>query len=231
MFSHSNLVAAGLLTAALSFSAVPRAQSIDGEVLRDPNADLATYTIDIDGPPRGTAQVFAGLFLFSSPIQLIPFGPWWLDTTFVLPLTPPLLLDPQGATQFRFDLPLDLSSGIPLTFQCLNIDVVGNLRLSNNAVALGHNAAPPQPQKNFDYTFAYDTGGSELRVAGAATPGAVVEIRVVDSSGTVATMSTTVPASGKFGLNLTVPGGVTEQHDVLVTCDGNLIDKIDLYKF
>lgn len=227
MFKHC-LLATFSLAAAITTPIA--AQEIDGRVVQDPNAGLAVYTIDLDGPPRGMAQLFVGLWLLPEPIQLTPFGPWWLDPNPVFPLSPLLPVDPFGAAQFQFQVPLNLSAGIPLTFQSVNIDTASNVRLSTNAVALGHNQVPQGP-KNVNYTFAYDTGSTELRTAGSAQPGATIEVRIVGPNGTVASGSTVVAPTGNFGVNVTVPGGISDDHDVMILCNGTLVDKVDLHKF
>ncbi len=126
---------------------------------------------------------------------------------------------------------------LPLVFQAVNIDAGLNIRLSVNAIALAQGvfAAPvmlPAPVViPFNYTFAYNTGGSELRMAGSGKPGTEVEVRIIDSTGTKVTKKATIGMNGKFTLNVTVPGGISTDNDVMVIHDGSMVDKIDLYKF
>ena len=45
------------------------------------------------------------------------------------------------------------------------------------------------------------------------------------------TKTATIGEDCKFTLNLTAPGGVTTDDDVMVILDGQMVDKVDLYKF
>lgn len=239
------------LTAALF--AVPAAgQSLDGQIQRNPD-DTVTYTIDIDGPPRGRAFLFVSPLLMPQPIPT-PFGPLFINPYLLIPvhplfnfdlpkqettkrpersprvLTPRISIGNSGQESFQFTVPQSLTEGVPLVFQSLNIDEANTVRLSQDAIALGHNAMGFQP-KNFDYTYAYGTGEQKVRFAGNATPGQTIEVRVVDNNGTRVTQQTTVAADGTFLLEVDIPGGLTENDDTLILCGGQLMDKVDLHKF
>ena len=58
-----------------------------------------------------------------------------------------------------------------------------------------------------------------------------MEVRIIDSTGTRVTKKATIGNDGKFTLNLTAPGGITTDDDVMVIHDGSMVGKIDLYKF
>ena len=171
------------------------------------------------------------------PFQVFPFGLIYLDPLELSPLGPLLQLDNQGHSNFQIQVPTELTLNLPLVFQSVNLDLGQNIRLSVNAIALAQGVflAPmlplPVPVIPFNYTFAYTTGGSELRMAGSGKPGTEVEVRIIDSTGTKVTKKATIGDDGKFTLNVTVPGGITTDDDVMVIHDGGMVDKIDLYKF
>jgi len=233
MFSTMHKTAALALTATLFAGATP-AQSLDAEIVRNPD-DTVTYVFDIDGPPQGFVQMFLSTAFAQQPFQVFPYGEIYLDPLGILPLGPLLPLDDQGHCNFQIQVSTEATLDLPLVFQAVNIDAAFNIRLSVNAVALAQAvfAAPvmPAPVIPFNYTFAYTTGGSELRMAGSGKPGSVVEVRIVDSNGTRVTKKATIGADGKFTLNVTVTDGITTDDDVVVIHEGKLVDTIDLYKF
>ena len=220
-----------LTAATLLFAGATRAQSLDGEVVRNPD-DTVTYTIDLDGPPRGQAQLFIGLALAPVPFLFWPYGQVYLDPFVIRPLTPLLPLDHTGKFQHQITVPPGLTLGDAFTIQSVNVDPIGIIQLSTNAIALGQNVVPvPAQPAPFNYTFAYETGGADLRMAGSGEPGSTVEVRIINSEGIRVTETATVGEDGKFFLNVNTAGGITADDDVMVIVDGSMVDKIDLYKF
>lgn len=222
------------LTARLSFlltlgvaGALP-AQSLDGRVERDPNAGLAIYTFDFNGPPNGAGALFFSPNLLHIPFTL-PLGPLYLDPLALFPLGPALPLDPFGQGQLRFQVPLPVTTGLAISFQAINLDPQGVIRFSNNALGLEQNEVPAAP-KPFSYTFAYRTDQQSMRVACRGTPGAMVEVRVVGPNGTRATQTIQIGQNCTGSLVLPVPGGLTPNDDVLILVNGALQAKVDLFK-
>jgi hypothetical protein len=216
------------LLLSLTLTAALHAQSLDGQVERDPNAGLAIYTFDLAGPPRGAGALFFSPQLLPNPFQL-PLGPLFLDPLTLFPLGPAIPIDPLGHGQLRFQVPLSLTAGLELSFQSINLDQQNIIRLSNNAIGLKHNQTPAAP-KPFSYSFAYDNNQPQVRAAFRGNPGSTVEIRVVGPNGPRASQTTQIGPNCQGALVLPVPGGLTPNDDVLILVDGALQDKVDLFK-
>jgi hypothetical protein len=203
------------------------AQTLDGTVARDPIGTV-TYTFDFYGPPRGAAALFFSPRQLPIPIPL-PIGPLFLDPLQLFPIGPALPLDPLGQGTLRFQVPLAVTSGLAISFQSVNLDQQGIIQFSHNALGLAHNEVPAAP-KPFSYTFAYTSNQQNVRVAFRGNPGSTVEVRVVGPNGTRASRSAPIGQNCTGSLELPVPGGLTQDDDVLILVDGALADKVDLFK-
>lgn len=201
------------------------AQDLQAQVMVDPVAGTATYDFHFQGPPNGAAMLWVGPWLSVPPIPG-PLGPLYIHPSFLLPATPLLPLDPSGQRQLQFTIPAALSAGIPFTCQSLNLDPAGTLRFSNNAVSLAQNVLSGTCLTT--YSFTQDSNGDSFNLIGRGTPGAVVEVELVDDQGVRHTWTKTIGADGRFALDGVIPGGLTNEDQMRILCDGNLEDTIVL---
>ena len=196
-------------TTALSLTlAEASAQTLEGTVQNDPNSGLATYDFHFNGPPRGQAMLWISPWILPTPFPT-PLGPLWLDPSLMFRGTGILPLDNSGQLDLSGSIPFDLSAGQPLVFQSLNIDDLGTLQFSQNAVALAQNIVQQPCQLN--YAFSYDTQGSGFSAAGSGPAGASVEVQIVGPQGVRHTQSATIGQDGKFLIQGNVPGGLIER--------------------
>lgn len=215
------------VTLGLATAATLSAQSLDGEVVRNPD-DTVTYTIDLDGPPRGVAVLFASPFLLPAPVPL-PIGPLWIDPLALLPVGSAIPIDPLGQAQLQFRLAVPVSLGLPFSFQSLNLDSNHVLMFSHNALALSHNRLSGQ-NKPFDYQLGYHSIGQDLRLSLQGDPGTSVEARVTNAAGTRASQATNIGPNCQGQLVLPVPGGLQSDDRIEIVKDGALRDTVRLFR-
>ncbi len=104
--SHAaQVLFAGLLTAS-----VATAQTLDGDVQRNPD-DTVTYTLDLDGPPRGAALLFGSIGL-GAPWNIPGIGQLYLDPLSIFGIGPQLQLDASGRGRFQITVPWQSTDGL-----------------------------------------------------------------------------------------------------------------------
>lgn len=206
-----------LATLLASSAATTCAQSFDGSITRDPNAGLAIYDFNFNGPSNGLGALYLGPTLMVPAFQL-PIGSLYLMPP-LLPLSPILPMDPLGQGQFRFTVPLPVVDGLALAFQPVFIDLQrqNTVRLSNRALSLGTGASPRDLP--FDYAFGYGTEGN-MRFTCGAPAGTRVEVRLVNNGNVRAGGQTMVGANGRGSVAFNAPGGVQRGDQVEVLVDG-----------
>jgi hypothetical protein len=120
----STILTLGLGAAALT------AQTLDGSVVRDARTDAVTYTIDLDGPPRGAALLFVSPLLNATPIPLPGIGGLYLNPMFVFPIAT-VRLDAKGKGRWQMAIPTKFVDNKTFYFQGLMNDR-GILRTTKN---------------------------------------------------------------------------------------------------
>lgn len=179
-----------LALAALAGSA--QAQSLDADVVRDPNAGLAIYTATIDGPPGGGAY-----FLYAS-LNITPpfFLPGVIGTIHLDPLTAVYLnggpLLPSGLGVHTLTLPLAPTQDLTLGFQSLIIDPVGQLAVTDLASAL--QGSVPTPQGGLSYENKHQTSTNNFQMRLSGTPG--TQVRLLVNGGAKLDVTTNLDGSG-----------------------------------
>ncbi len=182
---------------ATAFSAP--AQDLDAQVVRTPD-DTVTYTVDFDGPPRGSVLLLTGIVPMD-PYVRTPFGPLFLDPlgTFVVGQAQ---LDPFGSSYLRFSFPAPLVAGATFWFQSLNIDTANHWQLSPTFttclaqdLAVSSSPLPPNFGLVVKGSANSDAIGARFRLVGHA--GTRYRIVVSDAQGNeVARREGRVPATG-----------------------------------
>ncbi len=185
--------------ALLSLAAPAFAQDLDAEIVRNPN-DTVTYTVDLDGPPRGMSFLLTSTYP-TFPFVRTPFGPLFLDpaAAIVVGQTP---IDPLGHGRLQFTFPFPLVTGTRFYFQSFNIDAANHLALSGTYVscltqdfAFSSNPLPP----NFGLVVKgyADSDDISARYRLIGQPGTRYRITVTDAQGNqVAQREVQVPATG-----------------------------------
>ena len=162
---------------AATLAGTAQAQDLDVDVQRDPSADLAMYTVNLDGPPSGTAFLFASLnvalpYTISpvlNPLHLNPFG--------VLPLGGATVLDPFGATNYQFQLPMLQWEHQHIHLQSIVIDAAFNFAATNLACGI-QGAAPVPAGGGLEWSGSYRTNPHVYTLKLKGNPGAQVRLLV-----------------------------------------------------
>ncbi len=124
-----------IATLALTLTAAASAQSLDGEVVRNPD-DTVTYTVHVDGPPGGQTALFLSPFLLPNPLQI----PGFFHSLHIDPLYMTSLggvpLNPFGQGCWTLTVPHVTALNVPIYFQTINVDTQLNLAFSQNWLQL-----------------------------------------------------------------------------------------------
>jgi hypothetical protein len=182
------------------------AQSIDGQVIRNPD-DTVTYAIDVDGPPLAHSVLFVSPFLSSG--LPTPFGPLVLDPTFLLDLGV-VPLDANGQGQLVLTTPPNLTNGIPLSFQSCLLTPTGINLVPQAMNAVQNNAAGAIPggQGGNDW-FAFSNGANGAKFEVGGNPGAIYIIYIKNAAGVViGQQQVTVGPNGKSPVVMFPPAGI-----------------------
>lgn len=200
----SSRTAVLLATAILGTTSAPKAQSLDVDVVRDPNADLAIYTATVQAPPGSNATLMLGL-QSSFPGVLIPgiFNPLLLNPNSIFALPIPVTVGPRGGVA-QFQAPLIATSLFEIPFQAFVIDPLSQLALTNWTTAV-HGLG----DLNTTWTGGSKQGGQryELTVQNAV-PGAVLRLTV---GGQQATATVDLAGSATFDMNANATPGTSVQ--------------------
>ena len=106
------------------------AQTLDADVVRNPD-DTVTYTINLDGPPRGNFMLFVSPFAMVYPIQLPGIGNIHLDPRATFPVAPALPLDTNGRGRLSLRVPVGAIHDLPMHFQAVVIDPLRQVRTTD----------------------------------------------------------------------------------------------------
>lgn len=182
---------------AASLTLTLNAQSLDGQVERNPD-DTVTYTIDIDGPPRGVSAVLIGIHRFTQPFQLPGFfNPLWIDPN-------PLMISPGGVTHAddgsapAFPWTIDPAAvfGLNLYFQTVSLDLANNFAFGQNFMAACVEIAPAQESYAASALLNDD---SHFQIWG--NPGQTYNVKIRDHHGQIVhDRNVTVGPNGKTNL-------------------------------
>jgi len=205
-----------LAAALLAAGGLARAQDLEAEVVREPDADLATYTLDFEGPPSGVAFLFGGLSVTQQPFQLPGIlHPLYLDPFGSFPLGGAVPLGPSGLTDYEFLLPMTELQDVHLHFQCVALDVAGVLAASNLASGI-QGAAPLAGAPPLEWSGSYRTAPDVYTLKVTGQPGA--NVRLLVNGGQKAEGQVVLDANGEATVEVPV---TLEQGDGLtIEVDG-----------
>lgn len=200
------------LATLLATAAAP-AQDLDGQVVRDPNAGLATYTFQFDGPPRGCAYLFVSPWLLPSPFQVGGIH----NPLFINPILglPPFgaALDAAGQGGLQFVLPMSVADGLVMQSQALMIEATPAAQLAFTPFIANVIATPPGMSLAADYV----RGNINVRFAQGPAGG---NVTVWVNGGQKATGRFILGANGQGGTSVPVPGGLESGDRVTILVDG-----------
>ncbi len=166
------------LVALVALAGAAGAQDLDADVQRDPAADLAIYTLHVDGPPGGSAFLFGGLSIvppYQFPSVLFPL---YIDPFAVVgPIGPQVFLGPTGQFQYQFFLPMQQLEHVHLHFQVIAVDPAFQLAATNLVSAI-QGAAPPAVPINLEWSGSYRTNPNVYTLKLMGQPGANVRLLV-----------------------------------------------------
>jgi len=210
--------------AAFLSASIAAAQTLDADVVTDPNAGTCTYTIDLWGPPSGTSLFVASL-LQAPPFQLPGiWGEFEIDDTLMVPigLVP---LNPAGQGQAQVNGPAGLANELPLFFQALVIDNQQQLAFPNFAMAVPAAAPPPAGPVGPAAPPAFISGtkynGATRIMTTTFTLGpAGGNVTVLVNGGQKAQGFMVLNGAGQGQLNLPIPGGMTPGDNVTILING-----------
>jgi len=218
-----------LLTVAAMATApgIASAQELTADVIRDPVADLATYTVTVQAPVGSDAFLFGSFYLSASPVQFPGvFNPLMIDPFVAVTIDGfipvlPTGMGNQGLAQSQLLLPAQDWSGIPICLQAAVIDPAGNVAFSNFATAnqggiLG--AGPFNFGLQWHGTYDPITGVYDMNFEG--NPGDNVEMKV--NGGQKAGGRVVLDRNGRGRIVMPVPGGLQRGDQVEIYRNGVL---------
>lgn len=208
-----------LLTAAASLSQALAAQDLTADVVRDPSSNTVTYTIDLDGPPRGLAFPFVSLL--QGPPQFFPgvLGPLLVDPILIVPMGfVPLVNQQQQIGQIQ--APIGAANGLPLFFQALVVDQQNQVALSDFGVAVPRWLPATAQRPAVGLTATVNNGVIDV-VFGTGPGNANVTIAV--NGGRKAAGNLVLDSTGMGTGSVQVPGGMQPGDSVQVFVNGEVV--------
>ncbi|MCR9244351.1 MAG: hypothetical protein NXI31_04915 [bacterium] len=208
-----------LLTAAASLSQALSAQDLTADVVRDPSSGTVTYTIDLDGPPRGLAFPFVSLL--QGPPVFFPgvIGPLLVDPILIVPMgVVPLVNQQQQIGQIQ--APIGAANGLPLFFQALVVDQQNQVALSDFGVAVPRWLPANAQRPAVGLTATVNNGVIDV-VFGTGPGNANVTIQV--NGGRKAAGNLVLDSTGMGTGAVQVPGGMQPGDHVQVFVNGEVV--------
>ena len=156
------------------------AQSIDGEVVRNPD-ETVTYDFRLDGPPNTLATILVSPFSLAAPLPT-PFGPLFLDPLLILPVTS-VPLNQTGHASVQLTFPAALSLNTPFYFQAFVATPFGG-QLTQNVLTTVQGGDPlgnDGPGRGFGIAHSGTTASAQV----FGQPGLQYEIIIRDPRGNV----------------------------------------------
>ncbi|MCA8953026.1 MAG: hypothetical protein KDE27_26175 [Planctomycetes bacterium] len=197
------------------FAASTAAQSLDGTVVTDPQANTATYTFHVDGPPLGQSVLFTSLRQ-GIPLQFPGlYGALLVDPNWVVPLTT-LSLDGAGQGTWSMQAPWQFANGLPLFTQAFAIDQQQNLAFTN---FVGNVAFDVNLPFVFGMGVSSDYVGGNLDVMIENGP-AGGNVTVWVNGGQKATGMLVLDGNGNGTVTTPVPGGMQRGDTVTILVNG-----------
>lgn len=200
-----------------AIAADARAQTLTGCVQRDPQADLAIYTMDLQGPPNGTAFTLVSLRL--GPPLPVPgvHNALLIDPLLGGPLHV-LPLDASGWCRDQLAVPMAIANNLPVAMQAVMVSPLNQLAFTNVAGAVPVRMAPPAPAApRVEFNGSFSGPNYVLQIL-SGPPGANVTVLV--NGGQTATGYLITGANGQGQITVPIPGGVQPGTGVTVLVDG-----------
>lgn len=207
---------AAALAALAALAAPATAQELTAGVVRNPN-DTVTYTIDLQGPPRGLGFTLVSLLQSPQPIQ-IP-GIWnalLVDPTLGAPLhTVPF--NALGQARDQLVAPLAVANGLPVFSQAVMLDPVGQLAFADFGLGVFF-APPPLPMvPNMGIASDYNNGNINVNITRGPGGG---NVTVWVNGGQKATGMLVLQPDGSGSITVPVPGGMQRGDNVTILVNG-----------